>query len=86
MQVVDTVAFAKKQATVDFDVNNLKITKDGVSIKHENEVRLEGRTLDKILRHARVKQLLVLKPAREVTARIEKMTSRGWIIEFPSKV
>ena len=83
IQVVDTAAFARRQATVDFDVNNLKITKDGLSIKHEEEVRLEGRTLNKILRNARIKHLLVLKPASEVTARIEKMTNRGWAVHFP---
>ncbi len=83
-QVVDTVAFAKRQATVDFDVNNLKLTKEGMKVKHENEVRLEGRILEKILRNARTKHLLVLKPAKEVTARIEKMSKRGWGIHFPS--
>lgn len=79
-QVVDMVAFAKIQATVDFDVNNLKLTKEGLKVKHENEVRLEARTLEKILRSVRTKHLLVLKPAKEVTAKIEKMSKRGWTI------
>ena len=40
MQVVDTVSFAKKEPAVDFDVNNLKLTRSGLEIKHADEIRV----------------------------------------------
>ena len=84
LQVVDTVAFAKRQATVDFDVNNLKLSfPEGIQIKHDGEIRLQGRDKNQILSNCRNKCLLVLKPAQEVTARIDKMKNRGWAVSFP---
>ena len=84
LQVVDTEAFAKQQAAVDFDVNNLKLSfPGGIQVKHEGEIRVQGRDRNQILSNCRVKTLLVLKPAQEVTARIDKMKQRGWAVTFP---
>lgn len=67
LQVVDTVAFVKQQAAVDFDVNNLKLSfPGGIQVKHEGEVRVQGLDRNQILS----KLLLVSKPTQDVTARI----------------
>ena len=83
--MVDTVGFAKKVSpAVDFDVNNLKLSfPGGIQVKHGGEARPEGRSLIQILSNCRLKSLLVLKPAQDVTARIDKMRNRGWAIDFP---
>lgn len=89
LQVVDTEAFARGRqgARVDFDVNNLKTCMKNneidITIKHENEVLAIARDLAGIINNVRLKRLCVLKPAKEVNARIGEMQQRGWVIDFP---
>lgn len=84
LQVVDTVAFAKRNPAVDFDVNNLKITQSGVvQLRSRQGQRNEALNLDQILANVRAKQLYVLRPIGQVNSRIEKMKTRGWKIMFP---
>lgn len=82
VQVVNTQGFPK---SVDFDVNNLKITESkGIEIKYVDGQRKEATDLKQIVANARSKQLYVLKPATQLNARIEKMRSRGWTIMLPT--
>ena len=81
LQVVNTQGFPK---SVDFDVNNLKITEaKGIEIKYVQGQRREATDLKQILANTQAKQLYVLRPAFQINARIEKMKSRGWKIMLP---
>jgi hypothetical protein len=79
---VSFAGFAKTAGTqLDFDVNNLKALPNGLTLKRpEQGPPLTG--ADSVLAHIAEHRLLVLKPPHLVTARITKMQSRGWTIEY----
>jgi hypothetical protein len=81
VQVVDAHAFAKVDARIDFDVNNLKLGTDG---QLELKTVLPNRDLKSILDNIRSHTLAVLKPALEISDRIDKMRKRGWNVTFPN--
>lgn len=82
LQVVNTQGFPK---SVDFDVNNLKVTQTkGIEIKYSEGQHSTAIDLKQILANIQAKQLYVLRPASQINARIEKMKSRGWTIMLPA--
>lgn len=84
VQVVDAMAFARRNPDVDFDVNNLKINQShGIQIKQVQGQAKEATNLQQIMANVQAKQLFVLKPVGSVNGRIEKMKLRGWKIMFP---
>lgn len=81
VQVVDAHAFAQIDARIDFDVNNLKLGTDG---HLELKTVLPNRDLKSILDNIRSHTLVVLKPALEISDRIDKMRKRGWNVTLPN--
>lgn len=87
VEFVDSIAFARSEpapARVDFDVNNLKVqasvdkSSAYLALKYEGQ----GGSVETIRRNIQQKQLCLVKKPNEITARIEKMRSRGWKIVF----
>ena len=67
---------AKKanKKVVDLDVNNLKISSDGI----EKRVPEEGDAKEAIIQRIQQKKFKCIKPAKEIKDRVKKMKARGW--------
>jgi hypothetical protein len=81
VQVVDAHHFMQNDPRIDFDVNNLKMEADGKLVM---KYALENRDVASILSNIRMHTLVVLKPALEVSDRIDNMRKRGWNVTFPN--
>jgi hypothetical protein len=75
VQFVNTKHFESKELRkVDMDVNNLKLTRNGI----KKRVEEEGADLDVIITNVQRKQFDLIKPASAVAKRLKKFESRGW--------
>ena len=68
-------ASERRTKVVDFDVNNLRLCKNGFA----KLIKSEGGTIDSIIGHVRRKQLKLIKDSSKVTERVRKMlVVRKW--------
>jgi hypothetical protein len=80
VQFVNTVHFeikdlnSKDSRKIDMDVNNLKLTRNGIA----KRVDSEGADLDVIITNVQRKEFELIKPAQSVAQRLQKFEGRGW--------
>ena len=60
---------------IDLDINNLKLTSNGLTKREEDE----GDSLDTIIQHVLSKQFRRIKPDQEIADRLVKFQKRGWV-------
>ena len=79
--MVNADAFMRKDARVDFDVNNLKLVpgdRRQPTLVLKNTSQAGVGSVDRVVANIQRGVLLVLKPYGEVAQRVQKMERRGW--------
>jgi len=66
---------AAKKKVIDLDINNLKLTSNGLTKREEDE----GDSLDTIIQHVLSKQFRRIKPDQEIADRLVKFQKLGWV-------
>ena len=60
---------------IDLDINNLKLTSNGLTKREEDE----GDSLDTIIQHVLSKQFRRIKSDQEIADRLVKFQKLGWV-------